>query len=47
MFLKKDYIDNNNMNTKYNINIDDDDIISSNYYDISYHRIYILYTYVY
>ena len=29
MFLKKDYIDNNNMNTKYNM--DDDDIISSNY----------------
>ena len=45
MFLKKDYIDNNNMNKKYNM--DDDDIISSNYYDISYHRIYILYTYVY
>ena len=45
MFLKKDYIDNNNMNTKYNM--DDDDIISSNYYDSSYHRIYILYTYVY
>ncbi len=44
MFLKKDYIDNNK-NTKYNM--DDDDRISSNYYDISYHRIYILYTYVY
>ena len=41
MFLKKDYIDNNNMNTKYNM--DDDDIISSNYYDISYITEYISY----
>ena len=48
MFLKKDYIDNNNMNTKYNM--DDDDIISSNYYDIYLiieYISYILMSYVY